>query len=525
MEALFSAAYKPLPEMAGAEPVILPFSSSPTSRRSCLLLLLTSILLLASSSVFLWPQIFNLLPFMIPDSQEPATPIQTANQEFYTAGVVEHLVVPPRHCAQVVCSYEEALLDMQPNIGQFKQMAAEAAAKGVDILLFPEDGLSGFEFPEPAMVYPFLQEVPAPGQPWAPCNYPERLSPQSSLVVTFSCLALTHGLYIALNMGRMEGQRRYNTDVVFDRQGRLVARYDKRNLFLTELEIFSIPPLEVVTFQTDFGLFGIITCFDAIFQHPFIDLVEGKGISSLVFLTAWWNTPPLFTSLGFHSSLARGAQINYLASNRNYPAKGQTGSGIYTTDGVLASLISPLLPISRLLTARVPVSPNKYPVSWPARASSLPPLAPLPSHPWIVFHDTFNGVEGSMLREGWNKVCQREFCCVLQVPQHTNLSGYTLGAFSGQHTVAGKYHMEICLLTAHSPSSPMAGSVSLAGLFSSPHVYPQATLQDSKVAEFSVSPMGEVTASLQQGQASLHTLGIIARLYQLDSENPMELIS
>ena len=74
---------------------------------------------------------------------------------------------------------------------------------------------------------------------------------------------------------------------------------------------------------------------------------------------------------GFHSSLARGAQINFLASNRfwgnnhkdpnhnnkndenctyndyndrlikfimilrNNPGKGQTGSGIYTSDGVI----------------------------------------------------------------------------------------------------------------------------------------------------------------------------------------------
>lgn len=35
--------------------------------------------------------------------------------------------------------------------------------------------------------------------------------------------------------------------------------------------------MKVETFRTKFGLFGIMTCFDALFKHPFIDLVEDKG--------------------------------------------------------------------------------------------------------------------------------------------------------------------------------------------------------------------------------------------------------
>ena len=56
--------------------------------------------------------------------------------------------------------------------------------------------------------------------------------------------------------------------------GYLVAVYDKRNLFMTEKQIFNQPELEVVTFMTDFGKFGLMTCFDAMYEHPFLDLVE-----------------------------------------------------------------------------------------------------------------------------------------------------------------------------------------------------------------------------------------------------------
>ena len=105
--------------------------------------------------------------------------------------------------------------------------------------------------------------------------------------------------------------------------GYLVAVYDKRNLFMTEKKIFDEPKLEVVTFETDVGKFGLMTCFDAMYEHPFLDLVEEKvrtekcryslfqlmwnicqkNITSLVFPTAWQSIPPHLTAVGFHSGL------------------------------------------------------------------------------------------------------------------------------------------------------------------------------------------------------------------------------
>ena len=60
--------------------------------------------------------------------------------------------------------------------------------------------------------------------------------------------------------------------------GYLVAVYDKRNLFMTERKIFNEPNLEVVTFQTDFGKLGLMTCFDAMYEHPFLDLIDTEVI-------------------------------------------------------------------------------------------------------------------------------------------------------------------------------------------------------------------------------------------------------
>ena len=62
------------------------------------------------------------------------------------------------------------------------------------------------------------------------------------------------------------------------RKGEIVAIYDKKNLFMSETKIFNEPNLEVVTFDTDFGRFGLMTCFDAMYSHPFLDLVESQDL-------------------------------------------------------------------------------------------------------------------------------------------------------------------------------------------------------------------------------------------------------
>ena len=84
----------------------------------------------------------------------------------------------------------------------------------------------------------------------------------------------------------------------------------------------------------------------------------------------------MLTSLGFHSSLTRGEQINFLASNRNFPVKNQTGSGIYTTTGTIASWSSPASPSTYLIVADVPLVSSKYEVNWAEYVNKIGPTVP-----------------------------------------------------------------------------------------------------------------------------------------------------
>ena len=70
-----------------------------------------------------------------------------------------------------------------------------------------------------------------------------------------------------------DGRYQYNTNVVFDPEGNLVSRYHKQTLYYEE---YYDTPAEVEhsTFQTPFGKFGSMVCFDVLFEEPAIGLVE-----------------------------------------------------------------------------------------------------------------------------------------------------------------------------------------------------------------------------------------------------------
>ena len=76
--------------------------------------------------------------------------------------------------------------------------------------------------------------------------------------------------------------------------------------------------------------------------------------------------------------------------------------------------------------------------------------------------------------------------------------------------MSGKYYLEICLVTG--PTGPHPWHLSLAGTFTTPHVYPQALqTQELPQGEREVSPGGVFTVRTQS-----HTVGMVGRDYQRD---------
>lgn len=101
-------------------------------------------------------------------------------------------------------------------------------------------------------------------------------------------LAKKHKMYIAGGIVRRDNDRSrvYNTTVLFDRNGVMVAMYDKIHPYSPEVNEQGISPgEEVVVAQTDFGKVGFMTCYDSWFSDV-AELNALKGAEVILFPNA-----------------------------------------------------------------------------------------------------------------------------------------------------------------------------------------------------------------------------------------------
>ncbi|XP_057683445.1 biotinidase isoform X2 [Corythoichthys intestinalis] len=286
----------------------------------------------------------------------------------YVAAVYEHRVIlnPTPH---ISLSRLDALQHMRQNLAVYEEQAALAAKQGAQIMVFPEDGIHGFNFTR-SSISAYLENVPDPQEVmWNPCTEPGRFN-HTEIQQQLSCMARHHNLYVVANMADVQpcplktdptsscpadGRWQFNTNVVFRSDGLLVARYHKYNLYFENA--FDKPPQpEIVTFDTPFaGRFGLITCFDILFYEPTINLLE-MGVRQLVFPTAWMNQLPLLDIIQFQRAFSLGADVTLLAANIRSDSLIMTGSGIYTPLAATYHHAQSQDPEEgRLLVARIPV--------------------------------------------------------------------------------------------------------------------------------------------------------------------------
>ncbi|MBN2346625.1 MAG: carbon-nitrogen hydrolase family protein [Candidatus Aminicenantes bacterium] len=95
-----------------------------------------------------------------------------------------------------------------------------------------------------------------------------------------------HRAYIMAGYWRRDanGFGRYNSAVLFDRQGRLVGFYDKMHPTIGELQDGVLPGREAAVSDTDFGRLGALICFDLNYADV-LDQYKKKGAELLCFLS------------------------------------------------------------------------------------------------------------------------------------------------------------------------------------------------------------------------------------------------
>ncbi|XP_044740034.1 vanin-like protein 2 [Chrysoperla carnea] len=245
--------------------------------------------------------------------------------------------------------YEQHLDDqgkfVEYNLKTYNSVASDAKKLGVDILVFPEEGI----YPDPDLKAPtnFSLYVPNPVQKISPCYY----NNFSSVMKNLSCLAKQYEMYIVANVNEifdcnnitqkelndtrdcgLDKVYFFNTNIAFDRNGTVIARYRKHNLYGEYGEVLLnstiVPTISI--FNTDFNVsFGLFTCFDILFDKPTLMLVKNYNIRHVIFPTRWMSELPFLTALQIQEGWAYVNSATLLASNVNDPKYGSTGSGIY----------------------------------------------------------------------------------------------------------------------------------------------------------------------------------------------------
>ena len=317
-------------------------------------------------------------------------PPPLSESELYVAGVVEYtpnITLNPLH----IPTTEEAVQYMMYNLLSYEHYMEAGREEGVQIMVFPEDGLYGYFFLTRDQLFPFLEEIPDPHtQPGIPCG--DASFSDRPILSRLSCLAQKYEMALVVNMGDKQkcensstdddcppnGWYQYNTNVAFDSDGSLIGRYHKTHVYSAEKEIFDVPhPTPHITFNTSFGVtFGTFTCYDILFCDPPLELLN-MGIRNFIFPTYWGNSYPFYTSVGFQQGWSWRTGSNFLAANLHFPNKESfvvdiglyaTGSGVYSRGSVAASYISGenFSPATgQLLMAAIPKDPS---------LSSVPPI-------------------------------------------------------------------------------------------------------------------------------------------------------
>ncbi|XP_045771208.1 vanin-like protein 2 isoform X2 [Maniola jurtina] len=273
-------------------------------------------------------------------------------------------------------SYVAAVVEYQvqsnetANLQKYLQLIEEAASQNADIIVFPEMTLTrGQSVVVP--IYGLLKVYPVPA------THPELYD---EVLVSISEAAKQSQIYVVINVQEMmdcknggspgencpkQKQYRFNTNVVFDRNGAVIDRYRKINLFGEYSRTAALTP-DLGIFTTDFGVtFGHFICFDLMFQVPSIQVVQKNKITDVIFPTMWFSELPYLTAVEIQQAYAHTMNVNFLAAGANNVRVGSTGSGIFSGKaGALISLMTGV-PTTRLLVAEVPKVPGQVEGTYP----------------------------------------------------------------------------------------------------------------------------------------------------------------
>lgn len=156
------------------------------------------------------------------------------------------------------------------NLKRAETMILEASRKGADLIALPEM----FNCPYQQEFFPLFAEEIKNGE----------------TVAFLSEIARKTNTYlIGGSIPERDGKRIYNTSLIFSPQGKILARHRKMHLFDIaipgQIEFYEsavlAPGDELTTFNTEYGNYGVLICYDLRFPELFRLMIE-RGIIGVV---------------------------------------------------------------------------------------------------------------------------------------------------------------------------------------------------------------------------------------------------
>lgn len=154
------------------------------------------------------------------------------------------------------------------NLKRMEEFIAQAAKKGAQLVVFPEDAVTG----------------PLAGQTAFVVHAPEYLAHFQALAIRYK-IDIVPGTWTV-----QDGRALYNTAHYINKDGSVAGSYRKINLWDTE-RLAITPGTRASVFPTVYGMVGLIICWDISFPLLFADM-NALGVELVIAPTYWSFTQP-----------------------------------------------------------------------------------------------------------------------------------------------------------------------------------------------------------------------------------------
>lgn len=359
--------------------------------------------------------------------------VSGSNDGCFRAAVYEHII----NGANELLDPNDILRPVRANLDSFEIATKTASYEDADIIVFNELSLFSTSrvkgqpnVPIRQSIRHFVEDIPDPreGQ-FNPClqdDFNDRI-----ILRRLSCMSRNYKIYVVANMGDVktcpanedcrDGVKMFNTQVAFDRNGNLIAKYHKYHLYGESY--FDRPQKQFVYFDTDFGArIGLYICFDRVFRDPFVRLVDELNVTTMALSMYFYDEHPFLLSHQIDASWSRTHQVNILSANAKFVPTGTTGSGIFSPSHTVGythdtsntgEKVNPVLVVGSL--AVNPTAGNKQSCKPQTKVIDLPGKMKLSKgySSYVTDFGVFKSVKLVEQSATNISICNRDFCCFL----------------------------------------------------------------------------------------------------------------